>query len=147
MSAMAIFRHLSLSPGYKIESMHHDNGQLRKTAEYRFVSEPSPVIEDRFQRSRSALRACSLSLGSNRVVAPMVSKATRISAPTRRRYGKSKEGCFERAQQTHVSPTGRRAERRKLTAPPKLPFGSKGTRRLRPAVPYFTSVSAMGIFH
>jgi len=95
---MAIFRQLSLSLGYKIESMHHDNGQLRKTAEDRFVSEPSPVIEGRFQGSRSAVRACSLSLCSNRMVAPMVSKATRISARTRRRYGKSKEGSSEGAK-------------------------------------------------
>lgn len=73
LSVIGIFRQLSLSLGYKIESMHHDNGQLRKTVEYRFVSEPSPMIEGRFQGSRSAVRAYSAGLCSDRVIAPMAS--------------------------------------------------------------------------
>ena len=135
MSVTTMFRQSSLSPGYKFESMHPDNGQLRKTAEYRYASESSLVIEGRFLGNRSALRACSLRLCSDRVVAPMVSKATRMSAQTHRRYGSSNEGWFEGAKQTHVSPTGHGAERRKLTTQRKPQLGSRWARRLRPVCP------------
>jgi len=92
-----MLRQLSPSLGYRIESNHHDSEQRHRPLENHFLRESSPVIEDRLEESRSAVWAYNLSLGSNRVVAPMVSESTRTSAPIQRCCHKPKRTSSEGA--------------------------------------------------